>query len=64
MSALQEAQRLKHEIEESLADRLQGFTEDTGLAVTDIDLERINVTEMGDEAPQFRYRINLDIRVE
>ncbi len=61
--ALFQARTLKREIEENLNKLLQDFTEDTGLTVLDIAIERADVSHIG-SCPLFLYRTDLEIRVE
>ncbi len=61
--ALFEARLVKREIEENLNKLLQDFTEDTGLTVSDIAIERVDVSHVG-SCPLFLYRTDLEIRIE
>ncbi len=63
MSALSEAREHKRFIEAELVSALEAFTEHTGLAVLNGNISRIEITNMGEEHPKYRYHVDLDIRV-
>ncbi len=63
-TALQEAQEEKCLIEGILAKQLQEFTNRTGLRITDIELELVDVTHVADEHRKYIYRVELEMRIK
>ncbi len=63
MSALSEAQKYKRAIEDELTRRLEEFNVETGLHISEIGIETIDNTCMGDPNPRYKYRVWAEIKV-
>jgi len=64
MRALVEAQEWKQRFQKILSDELTDFTTKTGLVVQEIEVERIEVTKIGDAGRIYQYRAHARIEVE
>jgi hypothetical protein len=58
------ARRQKREIEQSMAEQLNAFTDETGLAVVALEVERIEITGLGDDTERYRYRVTSQIMID
>ncbi len=64
MSAINEAIEYKRSIERELQGALEAFTARSGLSVTDINLERIETTNLGDAHRVFgRYLVEVEVKL-
>lgn len=63
MIAIEEAQLHKRNIEQELCERLTEFTEETGLRVTSLDLECIDLRTMGDPRHLTSYAVRIGVTI-
>ena len=62
-TALEEARKYKNAIENELTLRLESFNKETGLHIKEIGIETIETTNIGDAAPQYKYRVWTTIEI-
>ena len=60
-TALEQAVKNKAEIERAINELLNEFNRTTGLAVSAVDIERVEITQIGDEGRVFQYRSCLEV---
>jgi hypothetical protein len=62
MTAIEEAQQYKREIEQRLADEFKEFTERTGLKVSGVTVLAIETTMLEDPFPKFgSYQVKVEV---
>ena len=57
MNALEEARKHKTRIENQLTNELEAFNAVTGLHISEIGIETIDVSNLGDPSPRYTYRV-------
>lgn len=63
MISIDEARKLRRQLEERIAAELATFTEATGMGVSSLDLRRIDSTTMSDGTRRFKYAVDIETKL-
>lgn len=63
MTAIEEARMHKYNIEQEICKRLTEFTEETGLRVSELDLELIDTRVVNDSRRLTAYSVRIEVTI-